>query len=605
MKSIKTLLLWCWLLAVPFGLETVVLTTAQAQKNLNDAVAALKNDPSNETKAQKVLEAYSYLNAPAIKAAANAKLQKELKKDIQQVEKIIVDAKAAALKAKGMKDADALAEAEVQEFIDNANFMLKLLKDDAAINAENDSDALQDYNSSLQEILKNLPSQKAKNKLLSQLNALEKRLNAQFGSVSARIANLTIPPFTPSAAPKISPADLQKVNDFDQRLGNALQQERQIESPIQDHQSEKFAFEFRNYQDFNSRVLKLQSDFDLITKFITPLPALLKESEQIVIIPGYSAVDQSRRDDIVRKLSRAQKIFDEGSVALLTIIKEQIKVVSYLTARIARTENLAGDTKIGNINLTALWNNLKTIITGDTAGQIFPKGTNIEQVKKLAENLEQSINRNIVNFENITGKVFKNLIQGQEIFVNYVDNFLGAGSLIDLLKPAPATPGIFQREREIKVSDTHDKGHLEHANKVIEASKRAIIDQTAKPPVFDYNLTELNAALGNIQQDALNSMEGKRAAVAIRKEVQDEIDRITALKPVAVKVTINGIEISKDMFKNDDSAAISKKLGELKDDHIRSVKNTIVEALQNRINTTIDQAQKYLIQAELDEIQKL
>ncbi len=599
MKSIKTLFLWCCLLAVPFGLETAVLTTAQAQKNFNDAVAALKNDPNNPDKAQKVIEAYESLKAPSLKAAADATLKRTSGKTVEQVKEVVVKAKTEALKAKGIKDADARTQAEVQEFIDNANFILKLLKDDAAIQAETDAGSLQEYNASLQSALVELNNQRAKNKLLSELADLEKRLNAHNGQVITRIANLTIPaPVTPPAAPKISSADLQKVIGLDTRLAKALQQDRQMETIIEDHKTEKFAFTFSNYQEFSSRVSKLQNDFDSIAKFIRPLPALLEEFKQIVVVPHYDTVDESRRKSIINYLAIAQKIFDDGSVALLTIIKEQIKVALYLTSRISRAENLEADTKIGNINLTALWANAKTLFTGNSESLPFPKGTDLEQIKKLADSLKLNINRNITDFESITGRVFRNEVAKQQIFLDYVDNFLAAGSLIDLLKPAPVTPGVIQRPLAAKPNgntgvvppaptppaapaaiDQHDKDHLDEAKNAIEASKTAITDAQAKEAVFNYNLAQLNAALSNLQDSTMTSAGGKQAAVSVRAEVQKEIDRITALQAQKAAPSASK-RFNADMFASLSVDQIEKRMEPLFDENLTpEEKNIVNEAL--------------------------
>jgi len=73
----------------------------------------------------------------------------------------------------------------------------------------------------------------------------------------------------------------------------------------------------------------------------------------------------------------------------------------------------------------------------------------------------------------------------------------------------------------------------------------------------------------------------------------------------AGKVMLHGFEVSEDMFKNDDAAEVSRKLGELSDDEIKNNKYPIVKALHDRANAEKDDAQKTLIQAELKEVNKI
>ncbi len=148
MKSIKNIVLGCCLLAAPFGLESKVVTSIQAQTNVKNAIAALKMNSNDAKAAQDLLNNYAAISKDA-KAKTDAMLKSELGKDIAGVKQIIIKAKTPVLVKGGATDADAKIEAAIQSDIEEATSVLNEYATAQSINAETDNGLLNEYSQDL------------------------------------------------------------------------------------------------------------------------------------------------------------------------------------------------------------------------------------------------------------------------------------------------------------------------------------------------------------------------------------------------------------------------------------------------------------------------
>ncbi len=617
MKSIKSLLtLWCCLIAAPFALDAKVLTTAQAQANLDTAIAAFKKDQTNPALAQQVLNSYAPIQGAQIKANADAKLKKELGKTIKQVEQIVTGAKAAEIKKStpGISTSDAAAEAEVQEIMVLAKNLLDNY-DDQGINSATLND-INEYYAALTELSKRIDGSPYKAKLAETQN----KLNAQLSKVTIRIATLSVP--APTAAPAI-PAGAPVAPPAAPAAIPAAPPAPPVPAAAAPG--------------------KGKSDYQIELARIKPLVKAAYD-KALDVIKKYETANASNFNQGLGSVSTTRWATQLEKENALQLIAEVKKLISEITALVNKVDTKFNGNLYDMMHTSDIY--IDCIVKAD-------RDKEAEQWKEQKADLLSFIaryNSDVAGVEKLETAINaytpKGTIQRPEIISKYTEPALKKVEDINSLYnqvsklnfvtkySVTAYASKDQTEEALKkiaqirklndeipvILEPLDKANAHKPfNQFLTGDYfRSLItaDENLRPDEYKQQEKELQDKL-NTYEKAMKALDGleKDANQRLQNIAADEAAKKgapvappappVATAPAAGKVTVKGIEVSDEMFKSDDAAEVSRKLGELADEDIKAHKGQIIKALTDKISATSDQVQKELIQKELAEIEKI
>lgn len=360
--TIKKILIPLLCFIVPWSLESAV-TNVQKQEAYKKARDAY-NDTDIASK-QRLIEAFNALSEPQKKAVAG-----KLPKPINAIMADVTAAKAAVIikAAPATPPADATVEAEVQEFIDNAKFILNLVKKP---DAETDITGLQDYQEMLNKNIESLKTYKTtlgslaasgtKTLILNELTTLETRLTTQLSQVSARITTLTASAPAPTEAAVKQGVEAALADLTDEEKAKARKVLEKFKGKVKIKEAKAQAEELKriksqmienrgmiSLKDSSSEGIaqakqdleNLQKNMPDFTKLIKDLGDAIKHAESHAQSPAPAPGPEQTRPGVVQTPA-AQEV--EHQRAVLTEVAKDIRaaeaILSSQTAQISAIDN--------------------------------------------------------------------------------------------------------------------------------------------------------------------------------------------------------------------------------------------------------------------------